>query len=120
MKGPVWNNSNMRTFYNRRGHAVAYLDDDDISIYLYSGAPVAWLSEHSVYSYSGKHLGWLKMAGSWIEPEDVFSLQNMQPADPYALFELLGLFAEYVALALFAELGKCVPFAPYVACHGLS
>ena len=37
---------------------MAYLDDDGTSIYLYNGAPVAWLSDDSIYAYSGKFLGW--------------------------------------------------------------
>lgn len=46
------------TFYDHTGTAIAYLDDDEESIYLYDGTPVAWLSVDSVYAYSGKHLGW--------------------------------------------------------------
>ena len=40
------------------GHAVAYIDDDNESIYMRDGTPVAWLSESSVYTYRGKLLGW--------------------------------------------------------------
>jgi hypothetical protein len=48
------------TLYNQDGRAVAYIDDDGQSIYLYGGAPVAWLSEESIYSYSGAYLGWFE------------------------------------------------------------
>jgi hypothetical protein len=50
----------MNTFYNSEGRAVAYLDDDGQSIYLYDGTPVAWLSKNNVYAYSGKFLGWFE------------------------------------------------------------
>jgi len=50
----------MKTLYNRSGRAIAYIDDDGKSIYLYSGKPVAWISGDSVYSYSGRYLGWIQ------------------------------------------------------------
>lgn len=48
------------TFYDRRGLAVAWYDDEqeNSAIYLYNGKPVAWISDESIYSYSGTHLGW--------------------------------------------------------------
>ena len=33
----------MLTFYNRNGTAIAFLDEDGMSIYLYNGFPAAWL-----------------------------------------------------------------------------
>ena len=48
----------METFYNRSGSAVAYLDNDAKSIYLFNGLPVAWLSGDRVYGYNGRYLGW--------------------------------------------------------------
>lgn len=50
----------MLTFYNPSGNAIAYLDDDDQSIYLYDGTPVAWLSDGSLFAYSGTYLGWFE------------------------------------------------------------
>jgi hypothetical protein len=54
----------MLTFYNQDGRAVAYLHDNGKSIYLYSGEPVAWLSDESVYDYFGHYLGWFQ--DGWI------------------------------------------------------
>ena len=48
----------METLYGSKGEAVAYIDDDAKSIYLFNGRPVAWLSEDRVYDYGGKYLGW--------------------------------------------------------------
>ncbi len=48
----------METLYDSKGNAVAYLLDDDESIYTFKGQPVAWLSGDHVYSYNGKYLGW--------------------------------------------------------------
>jgi hypothetical protein len=50
----------MDTFYNNQGAAIAYLDDNGMSIYLYKGTPVAWLSGEDIFSYSGRYLGWIQ------------------------------------------------------------
>ena len=44
--------------WDKHGHAIAYVDEDHVSIYLRDGTPVAWLSESGVYTYGGKFLGW--------------------------------------------------------------
>jgi hypothetical protein len=46
--------------FNKDGKATAYIDtkDEDQTIYLYSGKPVAFISESDVYGFNGKHLGW--------------------------------------------------------------
>lgn len=49
----------MTTFYNKLGIALAYISDDNEYIYLYSGTPVAWLSDENIYAYSGRYLGWM-------------------------------------------------------------
>ena len=54
----------MLTFYDSSGTAVAHLDDDGESLYLYDGEPVAWLSEGSVFAYSGSYPGWFE--DGWI------------------------------------------------------
>jgi hypothetical protein len=46
-------------FYDSGGHAVAYAAaDHDLTIYLWSGKPVAYLDDKNVYGFNGKHLGW--------------------------------------------------------------
>ena len=51
------------TLYGSLGHALAY-SDDGIHIFLFSGEPVAYVSNGSLYSDAGKHLGWL--ANGWV------------------------------------------------------
>lgn len=47
------------TLYNSDGAAVAYVDsEDDMTIYLWKGKPVAYLENGSVWGFNGKHLGW--------------------------------------------------------------
>ena len=45
--------------WDKHGHAVAYVDEDKMSIYMRDGTPVAWLSDSGVYTFAGKFLGWL-------------------------------------------------------------
>jgi hypothetical protein len=45
--------------WDLHGQAVAYIDDDNISVYMRDGTPVAWLSGNTLYTYRGKLLGWL-------------------------------------------------------------
>ena len=52
------------TLFNGAGKAEAYITiDDELTIYLWSGKPVAYLENDSdggyhVYGFNGKHLGW--------------------------------------------------------------
>ena len=54
----------MDTLYTSKGEAIAYIDDDEQSIYLFNGKPVAWLSNERVYTYKGMYLGWYQ--AGWI------------------------------------------------------
>jgi hypothetical protein len=47
--------------FDASGTAVAYIEPgEDLTIYLWSGKPVAYLVEDSIYGFNGKHLGWLR------------------------------------------------------------
>ena len=47
------------SLFNSNGEAVAYIAvDDDFTIYLWDGEPVAYLDDDDVYGFNGKHLGW--------------------------------------------------------------
>ena len=50
------------TLFDSRGRATAYIAED-LTIYMWSGKPVAYLDRDSgggfhVYGFNGKHLGW--------------------------------------------------------------
>lgn len=54
-------NSDDVDFYDSRGRAVAYIaGDTDLTIYLWTGEPTAYLDDDSLFGFNGKHLGWLK------------------------------------------------------------
>jgi hypothetical protein len=93
----------MITFYNQSGRAVAYLDDDDESIYLYGSNPVAWLSGESIYSCSGRYLGWFE--DGWVLDRSGigFSLPKVPPVDLRAPRVPLGLHEVHVELVRPAE-----------------
>ncbi|MBB1332759.1 MULTISPECIES: 4-fold beta flower protein [unclassified Pseudoalteromonas] len=52
------------SLFSGSGDAAAYIDiSEELTIYLWSGEPVAYLSEdnlggYHVYGFNGKHLGW--------------------------------------------------------------
>jgi hypothetical protein len=46
-------------FFDSKGAAIAYFDDDD-TLYLWSGEPVAYMDEDSLFGFNGNHLGWRK------------------------------------------------------------
>ena len=52
------------SLFSSKGKAVAYIDtNEELTIYLWAGTPVAYLSEDSaggyhIYGFNGKHLGW--------------------------------------------------------------
>jgi hypothetical protein len=49
------------SLYDAGARAVAYVaDEDDQTIYLWSGKPVAYLLDGSVFGFNGKHLGWFE------------------------------------------------------------
>jgi hypothetical protein len=60
IKTPTKTDTDDLDFYDSRGRAVAYVAaDSDLTIYLWTGKPVAYLDKENVYGFNGKHLGWL-------------------------------------------------------------
>ena len=54
------------TLYDSDGEADAYIDtDDEMTIYLWKGKPVAYLDSDSIYGFNGKHLGWFEDGIIW-------------------------------------------------------
>ena len=47
------------TLYDGHGHPIAYIaDDDEHSIYLWSGPAVAYIVDENLFGWNGRHLGW--------------------------------------------------------------
>ena len=51
------------TFYDKTGKAIAYTEDGE-HIYLFTGKPVAYISENTVYGFNGHQFGWFE--NGWI------------------------------------------------------
>jgi hypothetical protein len=52
------------SLFDSEGKAIAYIvTDDDFTIYMWDGTPVAYLypkmDQYSIYGFNGNHLGWL-------------------------------------------------------------
>ena len=77
-------------FYNRNGRPIAYTEDW-ATIYLYTGDPVAYLSDGAVYAFAGTHLGWF-VEGRLVDRagRDAFftNLSMGRPATPAKLVPL--------------------------------
>ena len=70
------------TFYDCYGVPVAYTEDNE-TIYLFTGEPVAYFYENAVYSFSGIHLGWFE--NGWIRDlfgASVFYTENATGSGP--------------------------------------
>lgn len=56
------------TLFNEEGYATAYIaTDDDLTLYMWNGRPVAYLSVSKsngdvfdIYGFNGRHLGWFE------------------------------------------------------------
>ena len=49
------------TIYDKKGNPCDYIaKDDDNTIYLFNGHPVAYIDGGNIYGFKGKHLGWFK------------------------------------------------------------
>jgi len=47
------------TLFNQNGESIAYIaDDDENSIYLWSGYAIAYIDGEVFYGWNGLHLGW--------------------------------------------------------------
>jgi hypothetical protein len=59
------------SLFDGRGKATAYVAvDEEFTIYLWNGKPVAYLDsdsagEYAVYGFNGKHLGWFVNGVIW-------------------------------------------------------
>ncbi len=53
--------------FDSNGKAIAYIAvDDDFTIYLWEGKPVAYIySSENIYGFNGKHLGWFEDGIIW-------------------------------------------------------
>lgn len=78
--------------FDSSGNAVAYIAvDEDSTIYLWSGQPVAYLDEDNVYGFDGKHIGWYEKAAIYDHQGDVVAAIAEDFRRPVAIAPLKGI-----------------------------
>jgi hypothetical protein len=95
------------TLFNINGIPVAYISpDEDFSIYLWSGKPVAYLSDKNIYGFNGKHLGWFEEGIIWTHNgERIGFLKSTLPVN--ACYEPYKSYKQYKPYKNYKE------YAPY-------
>jgi hypothetical protein len=83
------------SFFDSRGQASAYLDlGGDLTFFLWSGEPVAYLVEESIYGFNGKHLGWYRDGMVFDHDGDIVAAPSSafrMPVEPAPIRRLKGL-----------------------------
>ena len=100
------------SLFNSNGEAVAYIAvDDDLTIYLWSGDPVAYIDDEDVYGFNGKHLGWF--SESVIidhNGESPCVMKNRYPG--YTNYES---YKSYKSYKPYKSYQKYTPYKPYTS-----
>lgn len=103
------------SLYDSSGNAVAYIAED-LTIYLWSGKPVAYLygttSEIEVYGFNGKHLGWFE--NGYIRTNEGDGACGEKGVIPLPKFESFKGFKKFKPFKSFRELA---PVKPSMSTH---
>lgn len=93
------------TLYDGRGRPVAYIaDDNEMSIYLWSGHAVAYIVGENLYGWNGQHIGWFVNGVLYNRRgQRAGSIGSKCP------------FALYAAPAKYAKFAKYAKYARYAA-----
>ncbi len=99
------------TLFNGRGEATAYVAvSDDMTIYTWSGKPVAYLENSSgggfdVYGFNGKHLGWFLKGIIWDHAggascavKEALQTTQFEPFKSFKQFKPFKTFKEFAPL----------------------
>jgi hypothetical protein len=96
------------SLFNAQGAAIAYIDaDEDLTIYLWSGEPVAYLDDGNVYGFNGKHLGWFERGAIW--GKDGGAACATAAAMPSTQFEPFKSFKQFKPFKSFKEFAPLKP-----------
>lgn len=99
------------TLYNVDGIPQAYIaHNDDNTIYLWNGTPVAYLSDNStIYGFNGKHLGWYEdgIVRNLNGEKNGF---NKQSLPVYAKYEPYKSYKKYKPYKSYKQYSKYKPY----------
>ncbi len=96
------------TLFDKEGNATAYFDDDNETIFLWNGTPVAYLDINHIYGFNGKHLGWFEGGIVWNHQGERCGF-NKRNLSVYAKFEPFKAFKKFKPFKSFKEFA---PFKP--------
>jgi hypothetical protein len=98
------------TLFDCDGTAIAYVaPDDEHTIYLWSGKPVAYLDGEHIYGFNGKHLGWFEEGVMWDHTgaQAGFIIKTLPV---FAKFEPFKAFKQFKPFKAFKEFAPFKPF----------
>lgn len=98
------------TLFDADGNPVVYIvPDDENTIYLWSGKPVAYLDGENIYGFNGKHLGWFEDGIIWDHKgNSVGFIKSRLPV--FAKFEPFKAFKQFKSFKSFKEFAPFKPF----------
>lgn len=103
------------SLYNTEGQAIAYIDyDDEQTIYMWGGKPVAYLDGEDIYGFNGKHLGWYQ-DGILRDHDGNIAGFNKSAARVTLAFEPFKAFKQFKPFRSFKEFA---PFKPFYRSSG--
>ena len=101
------------SLFNAEGRATAYIAvDDELTIYLWNGRPVAYLQssnagEFHFYGFNGRHLGWFVRGAIW--HHDGFASCATGDVMNYTQFEPFKGFKNFKPFRDFRESPPSIP-----------
>lgn len=96
--------------YSTGGQAIAYIAyDDEQTIYMWDGKPVAYVDSENIYGFNGIHLGWY-IDGIIRDHDGNVAGFNKDAAKVSLAFEPFKSFKEFKPFRAFKEFA---PFKPY-------
>lgn len=104
------------SLFDSDGEAVAYIDsnDEDSTIYLWSGSPVAYLfpngDYYNVYGFNGNHLGWFEDGIIIDHSGDAVGFIKGSVSNIYTQYEPYKSYKEYKP---YKEYKSYEPYKPY-------
>lgn len=100
------------SLFNSDGEPIAYIDtrDQDNTIYLWHGKPVAYFSNENIYGFNGKHLGWWDDGVIHDHDGNVIAATKKR-INSFTKFEGFKAFKEFKPFKAFKEF---VPFKQFV------
>ena len=101
------------SLFNGAGKAEAYISmDDDFTIYLWTGEPVAYIDSKGddlhVYGFNGKHLGWLINGAIWGHDGNAYCAGKQ--SINFTEFEPFKSFKQFKPFKSFQEFAPFKPF----------